>query len=93
MPKGVPGRVLTSAEVTKRYQDKRRGVIREAKNRPCVDCGGSFPYWVMDLDHLEDKTFSFGKRGMNKALSTLEAEIAKCEPVCSNCHRERTHAR
>jgi len=26
-------------------------------------------------------------------MSLIDAEIAKCDIVCSNCHRERTHKR
>lgn len=50
----------------------------------------------MDFDHLDPstKTASISKlskwRGNKEKL--LE-EIAKCELVCSNCHRQRTHDR
>lgn len=66
-------------------------------NQPCVDCGLGYPYYVMDFDHLEGKG---GKKNavcrlVNRpvSLDRLKAEIAKCELVCSNCHRIRTHDR
>lgn len=69
--------------------------LRDLKTKtPCVDCGINYPYYVMDFDHV---------RGVKQAnvmelVSTLskkriDLEIAKCEIVCSNCHRIRTHMR
>lgn len=68
--------------------------IRELKKSPCVDCGKSYPYYVMDYDHVDP----LGKvnniaRMVNHSWKALKAEIAKCELVCANCHRERTHNR
>jgi hypothetical protein len=49
----------------------------------------------MDFDHIgDDKTAAINKmvwRPVSEAR--LRAEIAKCEVVCANCHRERTHRR
>ncbi len=67
-------------------------VIRKAKNQPCVDCSQVFPYYVMDLDHLSDKEFSLGV-GRMKGMRQVLKELEKCEAVCANCHRERTHRR
>lgn len=71
-----------------------RKIIIDAKAVPCADCGQQYPSYVMDFDHLRDKSFSIGnaaQRGWSK-IKVL-AEIEKCEVVCSNCHRERTHQR
>lgn len=71
-----------------------RQFIIEAKAVPCADCGQQYPSYVMDFDHLRDKSFNVGNaagRGWSKIK--LIAEIEKCEVVCSNCHRERTHQR
>jgi Family of unknown function (DUF6510) len=64
--------------------------------RPCADCGGLFPPVCLDFDHLPQ----FQKRmGVAEMVShcrtwvTIEAEIAKCELVCANCHRIRTTER
>ena len=73
---------------------KKRDMIRDAKNVPCADCGKSFPYYVMDLDHLpgHEKKFQLGKYLQHK-LADIEDELKKCEAVCANCHRFRTHNR
>jgi hypothetical protein len=49
----------------------------------------------MDFDHVRgEKLFEIGQAPSKGAsLATLLAEIAKCEVVCSNCHRQRTHDR
>lgn len=75
-------------------REKNKTIVREAKSRPCADCGGVFPPHVMDFDHVSGK-----KLGNIAALKTYAttavrvAEIAKCDVVCSNCHRMRTHDR
>lgn len=77
-------------------REKFRVKIQQIKqNTPCADCGESYPYWVMDFDHLEDKSFNISQMVRNQGCSMelLEKEIAKCEIVCSNCHRTRTHFR
>jgi hypothetical protein len=67
--------------------------VRELKSVPCRDCGIQYPYYVMDFDHLEDKTFNLGSAFNRFGREKLLNEIAKCEIVCSNCHRERTYER
>jgi hypothetical protein len=69
-------------------------IMRAAKDKPCADCGVHYPYYVMDFDHREgeDKLANVTRlRYMSE--DTLRAEIAKCDVVCANCHRERTWKR
>jgi Stc1 domain len=57
---------------------------------PCVDCGESDPT-VLDFDHLRDKRANMStlvRYGLS--WKAIEAEIAKCEVRCANCHRRRT---
>lgn len=70
-----------------------RAIVIEAKKVPCVDCGKHYPWYVMDLDHLPEyiklsNVSQLVVRGVS--LKRLWDEIAKCEVVCANCHRERT---
>lgn len=79
-----------------RNVNKRESIkayIRDVKSVPCTDCGVSYPYYVMDFDHLRDKAFTISKLANQKNLQKVKDEIAKCDVVCSNCHRERTHKR
>lgn len=80
--------------------ERRRAVIRriiqEAKDRPCSDCGSRYPPHVMDFDHRDtrDKMFSIGRDALAQIPdAVLQEEIQKCDVVCSNCHRVRTHLR
>jgi hypothetical protein len=67
--------------------------IRAEKSRPCTDCGGVFPPCVMDFDHVRGvKMFNLSD-GYNKPVAKSRIEIAKCDLVCSNCHRIRTTIR
>lgn len=77
-----------------KYVAAIRDYIRAAKDAPCTDCGVQYPWYVMDFDHLSDKEFNIGHAVKRKlSLTRVAAEIAKCELVCSNCHRIRTHQR
>ena len=76
---------------------RNRRAIREAKDVPCADCGRRFPHYVMDFDHRpgEVKCFNVSIAAGQPRLSweRMRAEIAKCDVVCANCHRERTYQR
>ena len=69
--------------------------LRDLKTKtPCVDCGINYPHYVMDFDHVRGQKHA----NVMELVSTLskkriDEEIAKCEIVCSNCHRIRTHMR
>jgi lysyl-tRNA synthetase class I len=69
--------------------------IQEMKSSsPCLDCKLSYPYYVMDFDHVRGRK----QKNVMELINTLskkkiDEEIAKCEIVCSNCHRIRTHKR
>lgn len=73
---------------------RMREMVYAAKARPCMDCGVEYPHWVMDFDHRNpiDKDVDIATgiaRGWSEAR--LLAEMAKCDLVCANCHRNRTH--
>lgn len=80
------------------YRAKRRDATRtfldQYKDRPCVDCGVRYNPWQMDFDHRDPakKLYNVSRIFLTNR-KTLEAEIAKCDPVCSNCHRDRTQRR
>ena len=61
----------------------------------CVDCGGSFPPVAMQYDHTgTDKIKSVSQLAIEGAsIERIDAEIAKCDLVCANCHAVRTAGR
>lgn len=81
-----------------RNEQKRavvRRIIKAAKDGPCTDCGVQYPPFVMDFDHRDPrrKRFTIGHMYRTWKTSEVLAEIRKCDVVCSNCHRIRTHGR
>lgn len=83
----------------KAWMDHRRAAIRklvrDSKNVPCADCHLPFPWYCMDFDHVRGKKLFTLGTAPNKlrAIEVVKREIAKCDPVCSNCHRKRTYRR
>jgi hypothetical protein len=62
--------------------------------RGCTDCGYSANPVALDFDHLPGQVKVYRvctMAGMRREL--IDAEIAKCEVVCANCHRVRTNER
>lgn len=59
----------------------------------CMDCGGKFPHYVLDLDHRDPtkKLFTPSRLYKTNSWNTMVTELEKCDVVCANCHRERTH--
>lgn len=67
-------------------------VVDYLSQHPCADCGEE-DVLVLEFDHLRDKSFSIPWGIRNKPWTEVLEEIAKCEVVCSNCHRRRTATR
>ena len=68
-------------------------MIRDTKGIPCADCGVSYPHYVMDFDHKpgHKKEFNLAAAAyVGMAVDKIKTEMAKCDVVCSNCHRIRT---
>lgn len=64
-----------------------------AKRDKCVNCGETHPA-CLDFHHRnpKEKKFQLTASQMgNRSWKTIEAEIAKCEVLCSNCHRKLHH--
>lgn len=59
----------------------------------CKDCKGKFPYYVLDFDHRDPSKKQFEPARLTRLGSwdRMLGEISKCDVVCANCHRERTH--
>jgi hypothetical protein len=78
-----------------RRRNDVRAIIRQAKDMECADCGVRYPFYVMDFDHRKGagKLFNIGRDALSGrcSLDDLRREISKCDVVCANCHRERTH--
>lgn len=81
-------------EIGKISRDKNKDKIKAIKeSHPCYDCGEFYPHYVMDFDHLYGKLVNVSQIANWRGWKEIKKEIAKCELVCSNCHRIRTHTR
>jgi len=63
-----------------------------------MDCGEPYPYWILEFDHTgDDKLFTISDTRLRNrggvSLEDIVKEIEKCDLVCSNCHKNRTHYR
>jgi hypothetical protein len=72
-----------------------RNYVRQAKDKPCMDCHKKYGYWCMDFDHRNPtkKTMTVAQAARTRSIPVLLREIKKCDLVCSNCHRNRTYKR
>lgn len=82
------------SEKTMARKAKHRALIDSLKSVPCMDCRQVFPPCCMDFDHKPNsgKVAAVGAM-LACSIDKILAEIAKCEVVCSNCHRIRTQQR
>jgi hypothetical protein len=86
---------VARAKVTNVKLRQRNALLyKEIKDKPCMDCGQVFHPWCMEFDHARGEK-SFGIAGAIgwKSWEKILAEIKKCDLVCANCHRMRTHKR
>lgn len=93
-----PKRLQQIAANVKRFRANLKAEIDEVKaSTPCTDCGRCYPPYVMEYDHLpgfekvNNVSTLIGQTNIKK--SRIYDEIGKCELVCANCHRVRTHNR
>lgn len=77
-------------ETERRRRARLATLLRQAKAKPCMDCGGSFPSYVMHFDHRDPNTKRDKLSNIRRA-GLLIKEMAKCDLVCANCHAIRTH--
>jgi hypothetical protein len=87
----------------KKAMAEGRSIVGWVKKRyegiACVDCCRVYPWIAMDFDHRpeEEKKFNVSRLGQylatSERIAAVEKEIAKCDLVCSNCHRIRGQER
>lgn len=77
----------------KRVEKELKSFIDSLKQKPCLDCGVQYPPCVMDFDHVTGtKKFAIAMAArLGASKKKVLKEIQKCELVCANCHRIRTH--
>ena len=74
---------------------RERLLAAKLAREQCGDCGlfvTEENACAFDFDHLGDKLLNIS-RMVTYSDVKFEAEIAKCQMVCANCHRLRTSTR
>jgi len=80
-------------ESLRNRRNRGRIYLNKHKEKPCADCGIQYPPYVMDFDHVRGKkAFQLSIR-IHYSIERLRKEIEKCDVVCANCHRIRSHQR
>lgn len=88
-------KVNVSKKIRSGHANELEAIQAYKERMGCIDCAEDYPHFVLEFDHLpEFKKFGqvshiLKKYGPDKAWE----EIAKCDVVCSNCHKLRTNAR
>lgn len=79
-----------SSPISSQARRDRKLILVEERGGKCLDCGFTGPPFMFDFDHRnpEEKENLVGKF---RSLARMREEAAKCDLVCSNCHRLRTH--
>ena len=68
--------------------EENRKLVLLAFESGCTDCG-NHDLRVLEFDHQGNKVANLAAM-MGWSTAKVKAEIAKCEVVCSNCHKIRT---
>ena len=79
------------ARISRANDENKRKLYAYLSSHPCVDCGQT-DIRCLEFDHVRgNKTTTISDLIQRAASwSTIEAEIAKCEVRCANCHRRKT---
>lgn len=82
----------SNSEAVTRWRRNAKRKLVEYHGSKCVDCGYEGPPFMFDFDHRDPRDKSFGLSEFQSiAYARLLEESMKCDLVCANCHRFRTH--
>lgn len=77
---------------TQKFQQSRRNDINAIKvARGCSVCGYNAHPAALDFNHVRGEKLFNVSRDTKTAWSKVLEEIAKCDVLCSNCHRIHTY--
>lgn len=80
-------------DMNRRKRAENRDRYNATKDgKPCSECGGFYPSYVMDYDHRDpDSKIMPISKMMGYSWWFIQEEIDKCDLLCSNCHRIKTY--
>jgi hypothetical protein len=91
----VPDHPSAELERKRAYWRMQARLLDALKDRTCADCGREYPACAMDFDHRDPigKSQAVSRMIGRAGIAKIMAEVAKCDIVCANCHRDRTYRR
>jgi len=75
----------------KAHNARRDRLAARKLARGCDKCGYNKSASALDFHHRDPTTKVLNVSGTHYAWSRVEAEIAKCDILCANCHREESY--
>ena len=77
------------------YWRRQARLLDAVKSAPCTDRGRRFPPRLMDFDYWEpaQKRSAVSRTIGRAGTARIMAEVAKCDIVGANCHRDRMYRR
>lgn len=83
---------VAATAIADRQRAKLQEQLEQMRSAPCTDCGVQYPHYVMEFDHARgEKRFKISRNTMTR--KDFREELDKCDLVCANCHKIRTHKR
>lgn len=76
--------------VKQKYKERHEEISKIKSGLKCAKCGDS-RFYVLDFHHIDPAEKDNGIAEMlrnNTSWDKIQEEIAKCIPLCANCHRE-----
>lgn len=90
---GAPKTMTDKQKAVLQKKEHKQRLVEIKQASGCVDCGIT-NHIVLDFDHLKDKKYNISQMVRDGfPWKEIKKEIEKCEVVCANCHRIRTHMR
>jgi hypothetical protein len=79
-------------DVKERHSKNIKIIQEEKLKRGCACCGYRENAFALDFDHLDPNSKVEGvSRMSSRNIKKIKEEILKCQVLCANCHRIKTH--
>ncbi len=78
--------------IKEKHRENIKIIHEEKLRRGCVCCGYNESPYALDFDHLDPATKIDGVARMStRNIQKIKQEMEKCQVLCANCHRIKTH--
>ena len=83
-------RLTCNSCTVKRKRKQLKQMAVEYKGGKCSICGYDRSVEALEFHHIDpsQKTFGIAAKGYTNGWDKMKAELDKCVPLCSNCHKE-----